>query len=206
MCDCYLPSDYYTWYKGKVSKFSSAEEWGNAQSIMKPECFHMGCARSGQFQGATLNPDDLEDDHECPDVYRCVQNAAVVPAAVPGPYGFQTRTPGAEQNCTFNIINPNAGGAGTAAERAAAARLAAERAALLAAGGGNDGLGPGDGYTAPPTGNALTDLFSRDTQGGTSSTEDDDNMILLVGAMFSFCMMFMVMMVGGGGRGSGRMY
>jgi hypothetical protein len=204
LCECYFPDAYYQWYKTD-SGILTEDEVASAVDKVRPECFHMGCARSGNYS--------VTENAECPDVYKCIQtinnNTPIVD--VTDRFGAVARPSASEQNCNFNIINP-AGGATLPVQQGGGSGSSSGSGS----GSGsspdipfNDNLGSGSGYDDDGDASSDSGAFGRDTRGGTSSTGDDNMMILLAGGVFCCSILVMIMMTmsgGGGGRGRGMSY
>jgi hypothetical protein len=213
MCDCYFPNEYYQWYKTYNDELSEDEKRAAAGKV-RPECFHMGCARSGNY--STVG------NSECPDVQLCIQTINDYSTVVAGSrFGEVQRQPASRQSCNFNIINPDGGpllpvdtGNPMVGLTTGTTGPTAGTDSTPGTTGGTDNYnqyGSGDGYSSGDT-SYDNDSYSssnyRDEE-GTSSTGDDNTMtLLIIAGIFMFCCMMMVMMMmgGGGGGGSGRGY
>ena len=202
MCDCYYPDEYYQWYKTYNEELSDDEKRAAAGKV-RPECFHMGCARSGNY--STVG------NSECPDVQLCIQTINDYSTVVAGSrFGEVERQPASRQSCNFNIINPEGGpllspDTGYPVGDSGNPTLGGGDTGSGESSYGNQ-YGSGDGYSSGQ-GDYQTDSYSsssyRDEE-GTSSTEGDNSMtiLIIVGVIMFCCMVGIVMMMGGGGGGS----
>ena len=148
ICQCYYPTEYYQWYKNNHSELSEDEKRAAAGSV-RPECFHMGCARSGVYS--------TTGNTECPDVQLCIQTINDNSFVVPSKFGNVIRPPANSQKCNFNTINPDwqtrrtttGEGTGTGAGTGTGTGTGAGTGAGLGAGtGAGAGLGLGAGAGA----------------------------------------------------------
>jgi hypothetical protein len=206
LCRCYYPTEYYQWYK--TSDILSEDEKRGIAGKIRPECFHMACANSGNY--STVGND------ECPDIQMCIQTINKNSTPRGGRFGNVDRSSGGDsQSCNFNSINP-AGGPTMAPDQGSGSGSGGSGGGSGGSGGsgsgsGGSGSGGSDADDDTQFGSSTADesggMFTN--PGGTSSTGDDNTMIILAGVMFCCSILVMIMMTmsgGGGGRGRGMSY
>lgn len=202
LCDCHYPDEYYQWYKTFNEELSEDEKRAAAGKV-RPECFHMGCARSGNY--STVG------NTECPDVQLCIQTINDYSTVVAGSrFGDVQRQPASRQSCNFNIINPDGGPTmlPDTGDPIGTIPTSDDSGGTLTGSSGGQ-YGSGDGYSSGQ-GDYQTDSYSSSNyreEEGTSSTGDDNTMtILIIVGIIMFCCMGIMMMAMGGGGGGGRGY
>ena len=157
ICPCYLPNEYYDWYKEeKLSQGGKVESSIMAQT--KPWCFDMDCTATMLF------PDNYSD---CPDIQTCINEIKQKVTVAGGGRDRMTMPSGREisagsQSCNFNAINsgssspppvgaPQSSGiTGAAAGRAAFQASQGQAGYGTGAGAGAPGYGGYAGYGVPP--------------------------------------------------------